>query len=161
MADNGRVNYLGGQVAIKREEGGALFKKLGKKDQRRTGRETQRYPHFSPGAQGGGRLGPHFTDIRLIKTSGRHDIYQRYHQLSDTRTGNPTGGFLHDRIEAVNRLTGSIHGVKGGKLKARSEYSLPELRKKEFTVGLQKTEYKRASVMSKTVMRAKRLGYVL
>ena len=143
---------------IEGNHGDSIFVQMSKKDQKLTGRETQRYPHISPPLDD---TPAHVTDIRMVKTVGNYDVFQRFHRHIDKDVN--VGGERHDRFQAVERNTGAIHPVsvigKNGP-EAGDIWSLEDLRKKlSFTViQLQIHEYGQKAVMERAVMNKYHLG---
>ena len=137
------------------QNGYTIFLKMGKKGQKESGRETQRYPHISPAKD---ETPAHLTDIRLIKTVGSHDIIQRFHQHIDDR-GN-IGDKLHDRFQAIERNSGAICSVTvtGTGPRARDVWTKEQLQALTYTAKLQIHEYGQRAVMSKAVMNRYNIG---
>lgn len=137
--------------------GDSIFVKMTKGDMERTGRDTQRYPHISPALDG---TPAHLTDIRMVKTVGSHDVFERFHRHIDDHLN--LSGERHDRFQAVERNTGAIHSVsvigKNGPA-AGDTWTLEDLRKKlNFTINMQIHEYGQKAVMSRAVMNRYSLG---
>lgn len=141
---------------ISGNHGDSIFVKMSKADSERTGRDTQRYPHISPPL---GETPAHITDIRMVKTVGTHDVFERFHRHIDKDVN--VGGERHDRFQAVERNTGAIHSVsvigKNGP-EAGDGWTLEELRALQFTVNMQIHEYGQKAVMSRAVMNRYSLG---
>jgi len=137
-------------------EGPCIFPKASKSDRNRTGRETQRYPHISPPA---GETPAHLTNIRFVKTSGAHDIIQRFHQHIN-ESGVLNAKKLHDRFRAIERNSGAICSVSviGAGPAARDDWSVEQLRQLNYTANLQINEQSRLAIMSKAVMNKYNLG---
>ena len=141
------------------EESGHAFPRASKKDQDAINRDTQRFPHFSPGA---GETPPHITSIRLIKQLGGYDIIQRFHQHISVKKGAVTlTEPLHDRFRAIKRDDGAIFGATcTRRVDALSIKTIGELRSYDYTVGRQVTERQQNAVMSKAVRNRFHLGPV-
>jgi hypothetical protein len=144
-------------TVIHSRHGDSIFVKMSKSDKKATGRETQRYPHISPAFDG---TPAHVTDIRMVKTVGIYDVFQRFHRHIDDHIN--VSGERHDRFQAVERNTGAIHAVsvvgKGGP-EAGEIWTLNELRALEFTVNpLQIHEMQVKAFMERAVMNRYNLG---
>lgn len=137
--------------------GDSIFVRMSKKDRKSTGRETQRYPHISPAFEG---TPAHVTDIRMVKTVGIYDVFQRFHRHIDDHLN--ISGERHDRFQAVERNTGAIHAVsvvgKGGP-EAGAIWTINDLRGLDFNVNpLQIHEMQVKAVMERAVMNKYHLG---
>lgn len=133
------------------EDSGHAFPRASKKDIELAGRDTQRYPHFSPGA---GETPPHITTIRFIKQSGDYNIVQRFHiHIKEGKKGALTlSGPRHDRFRGIRISSGAIHtATSAPTVDAQQVKSLSELRGLTYSVGLQVTERQAPAVMSKAV----------
>lgn len=144
-------------TVIEGTHGDSIFVKLSKEgDRKRAGRDTQRYPHISPPL---GETPAHLTDIRMVKTVGSHDVFERFHRWIDKDVN--VGGERHDRFQAVERNTGAICSVsvvgKNGP-ESGEVWTLDKLRTLQFTVNMQIHEFGQKAVMSRAVMNKYSLG---
>ena len=135
------------------EESGHYFPKLASRAEAESiGRDTQRFPHFSPAKD---ETPPHITSIRYVKDhEGGFKVFQRFHiHITENRRSIDMSEPLHDRFQAVKVDTGAIHAASSTvSVAAKAVKSLSELRALHYTVAaIQSKERQRPAVMSMAV----------